>query len=177
MKRDKDILTSEKAIKYLQEQLAVTPQASIKGSINSLIEAQLKTRMMANIHEDYALIAIEPPFIPERRYYPVRSLIAIFGTLFVHWHYCCLNKEKRTTLVTNQFFYFKSIEHMSSISKSNKKITIVGAGYVGMSLAVLLSQYKVNVLDIDPDRVLNINSNNSTIGDPEIKETARKPQH
>ena len=82
LKRDKDILTSEKAIKYLQEQLAVTPQASIKGSINSLIEAQLKTRMMANIHEDYALIAIEPPFIPERRYYPVRSLIAIFGTLF-----------------------------------------------------------------------------------------------
>lgn len=64
---------------------------------------------------------------------------------------------------------------MSSISKSNKKITIVGAGYVGMSLAVLLSQkHKVNVLDIDPDRVININSNNSTIGDPEIKEIIRR---
>ena len=44
-----------------------------------------------------------------------------------------------------------------------------------MSLAVLLSQkHKVNVLDIDPDRVLNINSNNSTIGDPEIKEILRR---
>ena len=114
LKRDKDILTSEKAIKYLQEQLAVTPQASIKGSINSLIEAQLKTRMMANIHEDYALIAIEPPFIPERRYYHTCKILNC-NRNFVwssHWHYCCLIKEKRT-LVTNQFFYFKSIEHIS----------------------------------------------------------------
>ena len=132
--------------------------------------------MMANIHEDYALIAIEPPFIPERRYYPVRSLIAIFGTLFGPAIGIIVVLIRKTNNTSNQsVLLLKSIEHMSSISKSNKKITIVGAGYVGMSLAVLLSQkHKVNVLDIDPDRVLNINSNNSTIGDPEIKEILRR---
>ena len=34
------------------------------------------------------------------------------------------------------------------------KVTVVGSGYVGMSLAVLLAQHNdVTVLDIDPDRV------------------------
>ena len=50
------------------------------------------------------------------------------------------------------------------------KITIVGAGYVGMSLAVLLAQ-KNNVMvhDIDKHRVQKINNNESTIFDKEIE--------
>jgi UDPglucose 6-dehydrogenase len=39
------------------------------------------------------------------------------------------------------------------------KITVVGSGYVGMSLAVLLAQHNdVVVLDIDKDRVDKINN-------------------
>ena len=50
------------------------------------------------------------------------------------------------------------------------KITIVGSGYVGMSLAVLLAQQnKVTVLDIDQSRVEKINNNQSTISDHEIE--------
>ena len=50
------------------------------------------------------------------------------------------------------------------------RITVVGAGYVGMSLAVLLAQHNnVTVLDIDPDRVDQINRRQSTIDDPHIK--------
>ena len=49
------------------------------------------------------------------------------------------------------------------------KITVVGSGYVGMSLAVLLSQYnEVTVLDIDLSRVEKINNNQSTIIDSDI---------
>ena len=49
------------------------------------------------------------------------------------------------------------------------KVTIVGAGYVGMSLAVLFSQNNnVVVLDVDPKRVDDINKNKSTIVDKEI---------
>ena len=48
-------------------------------------------------------------------------------------------------------------------------ITVVGSGYVGMSLAVLLAQRnKVTILDIDQLRVDSINSNRSTIQDKEI---------
>ena len=50
------------------------------------------------------------------------------------------------------------------------KITVVGAGYVGMSLAVLFAQ-KNNVMvhDIDKLRVQKINNNESTIVDKEIE--------
>jgi UDPglucose 6-dehydrogenase len=54
---------------------------------------------------------------------------------------------------------------------SNKiKITVVGSGYVGMSLSVLLAQHnEVTVLDVDPVRVESIINNHSTVADAEIE--------
>lgn len=50
-----------------------------------------------------------------------------------------------------------------------KKIVVVGSGYVGMSLAVLLAQKNhVTVLDIDEKKIKKINSKISTIKDDEI---------
>lgn len=50
------------------------------------------------------------------------------------------------------------------------KITVVGSGYVGMSLAVLLAQHNdVVVLDVDASRVDRINSKQSTVADTEIE--------
>ena len=50
------------------------------------------------------------------------------------------------------------------------KITVVGSGYVGMSLSVLLAQHNdVTILDIDAERVECINNKQSTIADPEIE--------
>ena len=50
------------------------------------------------------------------------------------------------------------------------KITVVGSGYVGMSLSVLLAQHSdVTVLDIDATRVAKINSKQSTVADTEIE--------
>ena len=52
---------------------------------------------------------------------------------------------------------------------TKRKITVVGAGYVGMSIAVLLSlRHEVVVLDIDTDRIDKINKRKSTIADSEI---------
>ena len=49
------------------------------------------------------------------------------------------------------------------------KITVVGSGYVGMSLGVLLAQqYSVTLLDIDPTRVALVNAGESTVVDAEI---------
>ena len=53
---------------------------------------------------------------------------------------------------------------------SKTKITVVGAGYVGMSLSILLAQRNdITVLDIDQDRVDKINSRQSTVSDAEIQ--------
>ena len=54
--------------------------------------------------------------------------------------------------------------------KKKHKITIVGSGYVGMSLGVLLAQHNdVVMLDIDATRVELINNNQSTVADTEIE--------
>ena len=45
------------------------------------MENQLETKMMASIHNDYVLMTLEPPFIPERKSGPVRSLIVILSTI------------------------------------------------------------------------------------------------
>jgi UDPglucose 6-dehydrogenase len=50
------------------------------------------------------------------------------------------------------------------------KITIVGAGYVGLSLAVLLSEKnEVSLLDISVDKVIKINNRISPIKDTDIE--------
>ena len=50
------------------------------------------------------------------------------------------------------------------------KITVVGSGYVGLSLAVLLAQQnEVVVLDVDPARVERVNNKQSTVADAEIE--------
>ena len=50
------------------------------------------------------------------------------------------------------------------------KVTVVGSGYVGMSLSVLLAQHNdVTVLDIDATRVDKINNKQSTVADTEIE--------
>jgi len=55
------------------------------------------------------------------------------------------------------------------------KITVVGSGYVGMSLSVLLAQHNdVVVYDIDPLRVDQIKNSQSTIEDPEIEKFLAK---
>lgn len=51
-----------------------------------------------------------------------------------------------------------------------KNITVIGTGYVGMSMAVLLAQHnKVIALDIDASRVEIINAGHSTVKDTEIE--------
>ena len=50
------------------------------------------------------------------------------------------------------------------------KITVVGSGYVGMSLAVLLAQKNdVTILDINESRVKKINNKKSTVFDEDIQ--------
>ena len=49
------------------------------------------------------------------------------------------------------------------------KIAVAGLGYVGMSMAVLLSQHRhVVALDVNPDRVAQVNARRSPIEDAEI---------
>ena len=51
------------------------------------------------------------------------------------------------------------------------KITVVGTGYVGLSISVLLAQHNpVHAVDVLPEKVDAINARRSPIADPEIEE-------
>ena len=55
------------------------------------------------------------------------------------------------------------------------RITVVGTGYVGLSISVLLSQYNdVTAVDIVPEKVEMINNRKSPIVDNEIEEYLKK---
>jgi UDPglucose 6-dehydrogenase len=55
------------------------------------------------------------------------------------------------------------------------KIAVAGAGYVGLSLGVLLSQYhEVTIVDLIEEKVNMINNRKSPIVDKEIEEYFRK---
>ena len=102
LKRQKDIDASNKALSYLKEELSNTSLKEIKESINQLIEAQLETQMMARLNEEYILVTLEPPFIPEEKSKPNRIYIFIFYTIFgtflsvigVLFRHYLLNKEE-----------------------------------------------------------------------------------
>lgn len=52
-----------------------------------------------------------------------------------------------------------------------KKITIVGAGYVGLSLAVLLAKKNsVTLIDIDESKISKLNNGNSTLAETSIQD-------
>jgi len=79
--RKKDMEESKQGLEYLTSELSKTPFVEIKESINALIEVQLETQMLAQINQDYILIEIEPPFIPEQKSKPSRALICVTGTM------------------------------------------------------------------------------------------------
>ena len=55
-----------------------------------------------------------------------------------------------------------------------KKITVVGSGYVGMSLSALLSsKHEVQVLDIDENKVKKINQKKTTVADVDIEKALK----
>ena len=79
--RKKDMDESKQGLEYLTSELSKTPFVEIKESINALIEVQLETQMMAQINQDYILMEIEPPFIPEQKSKPRRTFICVTGTI------------------------------------------------------------------------------------------------
>ncbi len=79
--RKRDMEDSSQAIQYLKSELSKTSLVEIRESIHTLIEAQLETQMLAKINEDYILVEIEPPFIPEKKSKPSRAPIVFFTTM------------------------------------------------------------------------------------------------
>ena len=79
--RNKDLRESSAAIAYLTSQIPKSSLITMKDAINKLVESQLHKQMLSKVNKEYILKVIEPPFIPEQRSKPIRTLICILGTL------------------------------------------------------------------------------------------------
>ena len=79
--RERDLKEANDALEFLKAELSKTSYVEIRESINRLIEAQLETQMIAKVNEEYSLAIIDPPYIPDQKFKPVRSVIVIFSTI------------------------------------------------------------------------------------------------
>jgi len=70
-----------KNINYLEEQIRKTSLSDMQEIFYSLIEEQTKTKMLANVSDEYVFKTISQAMLPEQKSKPSRSLIAIFGFL------------------------------------------------------------------------------------------------
>lgn len=75
-----DLAEANNSLEYLNIQLKSVTQSDIRKSINDIIESQLKIQMFANIRDDYLLISLDKPFIPEVKSEPSRALLVIVAT-------------------------------------------------------------------------------------------------
>lgn len=79
--RKQHIEEADKALLYLSSEQKNTLDISTKDSISTLINAQFKVKMLANVREDYVLRAIDAPVQSEWPSAPNRLRIIIITTL------------------------------------------------------------------------------------------------
>jgi uncharacterized protein involved in exopolysaccharide biosynthesis len=79
--RNQDLRESTDAIEFLVSEIPKSSLISMKDAINQLVLSKLEMQMMAKISSEYVLKIIEPPFVPEKKSQPKRTLIVILGTL------------------------------------------------------------------------------------------------
>ena len=68
-------------VEYLEAQIAKTTIAEMQEVFYTIIEEQIKSKMLAEANPDYAFVAVSPSMVPEEKSQPKRALICILGTL------------------------------------------------------------------------------------------------
>ena len=68
-------------INYLQAQIEMTAITEMQEVFYTIIEEQIKAKMLAEASPDYAFVSVSPSMLPEEKSQPKRALICILGTL------------------------------------------------------------------------------------------------
>ena len=68
-------------ITYLEAQIKKTNIAEMQEVFYTIIEEQIKSKMLAEASPDYAFVPVSPSMVPEEKSQPKRALICILGTL------------------------------------------------------------------------------------------------
>lgn len=77
-----DVLEATQNIEYLHAKIKETSLAEMQSVFYRMIEAQMKTLMLAEVSGEYLLKSAVPSVLPEEKSRPRRSLICIAGAVF-----------------------------------------------------------------------------------------------
>jgi uncharacterized protein involved in exopolysaccharide biosynthesis len=72
---------ADKTLKYLQQELPAADTVEVRRAISSMMEAQLKTKAVATVREEYAFRVIDPaiPSDPDLRLRPHKATYILIG--------------------------------------------------------------------------------------------------
>jgi len=79
--QDRKVKRVTNNITYLTEQIEKTSIAEMREVFYTIIEEQIKNKMLAEASPDYAFLTVSPSMVPEQKSQPQRAVICIFGTL------------------------------------------------------------------------------------------------
>ena len=68
-------------IQYLEAQIQKTSIAEMREVFYTIIEEQIKSKMLAEASPEYAFVTVSPAMVPVQKSQPKRALICILGTL------------------------------------------------------------------------------------------------
>lgn len=71
----------DRNIQYLEAQIEKTAIADMRGVFYTIIEEQIKNKMLAEASPEYVFETVSPAMVPEEKSQPKRALICILGTL------------------------------------------------------------------------------------------------
>ena len=79
--RTKDKLEAQKAVNYLNSQIAQTNFVEVKQAIAEILQQKTQQLTLIEVNESYVFEYIDPPIVMEKNKEPKRLLIFFFGTL------------------------------------------------------------------------------------------------
>jgi len=75
--RNMDLAEADRSIVYLQKMATEIQLAELKNVFSTLVEEQLKSKMLATVKKDYVFEVVDPAVAPELKSKPKRALIVI----------------------------------------------------------------------------------------------------
>ena len=79
--QERQMMKVSRNIEYLEAQIEKTDIAEMQEVFYTIIEEQIKSKMLAEASPDYAFTAVSPSMVPEEKSRPKRAIICILGTL------------------------------------------------------------------------------------------------
>jgi uncharacterized protein involved in exopolysaccharide biosynthesis len=80
--QERQTIKVSRNIEYLEAQIEKTEIAGMQEVFYTIIEEQLKSKMLAEASPDYVFTAVSPSMVPQEKSQPKRALICVIGTLF-----------------------------------------------------------------------------------------------